>query len=30
MNDTLAVELELLDIIQQIKAELTERSGKND
>ncbi len=30
MNDTIAVELELLDIIQQIKAELTERSEKND
>lgn len=30
MNDTIAVELELLDIIQQIKAELTERIEKND
>lgn len=30
MNDTIAVELELLDIIQRIKAELTERIEKND
>ncbi len=30
MNETIKIELELLDIIQQLKSELLERIEKND